>query len=60
MDNKEIIIRRKENCIYAGGLSGEDFDGKTIQPTIQVAIFEIVNILSINSLVASYEFIVFV
>ena len=44
MDNKEIIIRRKENCIYAGGLSGEDFDGKTIQPTIQVAIFEIVNI----------------
>ncbi len=24
------------------GLSGEDFDGKTIQPTIQVAIFGIV------------------
>lgn len=42
MDNKKIIIRRKENCIYAGGLSGEDFDGKTIQPTIQEGKNEIV------------------
>ena len=37
-----LLFVRNKNCIFAGDLSGADANVETIQPTIQIAISEIV------------------